>query len=399
MFKTTRKLAGVFCCGLLLSCFVGQTYAQPKPKLKADASMFAGFDKRMKDEIKAGKIVGCSAMVVQDGKVVFQKEWGKRDHKKDLPVKNDTIWRIYSMTKPITSVAVMQLVEKGKIKLDEPVATYLPEFKDLKVLKRDGTEVECERAMTVRDLLRHTSGLTYGFFGNSEVDKLYKKKSVLVFDKNIAETVTKLSKIPLLHQPGTRWHYSVSTDVLGRVIEVASKKTFAEYLSENIFKPLKMSDTFFTVPKDKLDRLAEMYRPSKDGLKPANKFASIRFVSQDNEYYSGGGGLCSTMNDYLRFSQMMVNGGELEGAKILKPETIKQMTTNQLTGKMASRGFKFGLGFRITNQGHFMWGGAAGTRFWCDPKNKIAGVYMIQINPYRAKRYGDDFCRLIYKKK
>ncbi len=372
--------------------------AQNKSALKVESSMFSKFDKRMQTEIKDGKIIGCSAMVMQNGKVVYKKKWGKRDQKKDLPVADDTIWRIYSMTKPITSVAVMQLVEAGKIKLDEPAATYLPEFKDLKVLKKDGTKVDCDRPMTVRDLLRHTSGLTYGFFGNTEVDKAYRSKRVMVFDKDLAESVTKLSKIPLLYQPGTRWHYSVSTDVLGRVVEVASGKSFAEYLDANVFKPLKMKDTFFTVPKEKLNRLAEMYMPDgKNGLKPANKFSSIRFVNQDNKYYSGGGGLCSTMDDYLRFCQMMINGGELDGKRILKSETIREMTINQLTGKMSAGFFKFGLGFRINLNGHYMWGGAAGTRFWCDPKNKIVGVYMIQINPYRSKPYGDDFCKLLYR--
>ena len=374
-------------------------FAQPSAPFKADPARFAEFDKQMESEIKAGKIVGCSAMVIQDGKLIYKKLWGKRDRKKDLPVTEDTIWRIYSMSKPITSVAVMTLVESGKLKLDEPVSTYLPEFKDLQVMKRDGTKVDCERQMTVRDLLRHTSGLTYGIFGNTNVDKAYQNERVLIFDKDVKETVAKLSKLPLLYQPGTRWHYSVSTDVLGRVVEVASGKTFAEYLEEKIFKPLKMDDTFFTVPTDKLKRFAEMYRPSGSGLKAANKFSSVRFVNQKNKYYSGGGGLCSTMKDYLQFCQMMVNEGELDGTRILKAETVKEMTKNQLTGKMASRGFKFGLGFRISPLGHYSWGGAAGTRFWCDPENKIVGVYMIQINPYRAKRYGDNFCRLLYRKR
>jgi CubicO group peptidase (beta-lactamase class C family) len=250
--------------------------------------------------------------------------------------------------------------------------------------------------MTIRDLLRHTSGLTYGFFGNTPVDQKYKKARVMVFDKNLAETISKLGKIPLQYQPGTRFHYSVSTDVLGRVVEVVSKKSFKAYLDENLFAPLEMNDTFFTVPKDKRNRFAEMYRPDgKGGLTAANRMSSYRFLNE-NELYSGGGGLCSTAGDYLNFCQMLVNDGKHKDKQILKSETIKEMFSNQLPKQASSRNFKFGLGFRIQD-GTYFWGGAAGTRFWVDPENKISGVFMIQINPFRGKNYGGEFKKFAYR--
>ena len=330
-------------------------FAQQPKSESLDPSRFSKYEKLIEGEIAEGKMVGCAAVLMKDGNRLYEKEWGQRDREKDLAVEKNTIWRIYSMSKPITSVAVMQLVEQGKLKLDEPVSTYLEEFKNLKVLQGDD-EVACEKEMTVRDLLRHTSGLTYGFFGNSEVDKTYRKKGVMIFDNNLKETVSKLSKIPLLHQPGSRWHYSVSTDVLGRVVEVASGKSFKEYLDENLFEPLEMKDTFFSVPKPKQSRFAQMYAPENGKLKPAAKWNSIRFT-QGTELYSGGGGLCSTCDDYLNFCQMLVNEGKFKDKQILKPETLKQMFTNQIPKGAGRRGFQFGLGFAISREGRYSWGG------------------------------------------
>ena len=353
------------------------------------------FSESIEAEIEAGKIVGCAALLFRNNEVEFSKTWGNRDREKNETVEADTIWRIYSMTKPITSVAVMQLVESGELKLDEPVSTYLPEFKELKV--QDGEVlVPCAREMTVRDLLRHTSGLTYGFFGNSEIDKMYSKAGILIRDKDVSETVSKLAEIPLMHQPGSRWHYSVSTDVLGRLVEVASGKSFKDYLHENIFQPLEMKDTFFTVPEDKRHRFAQLYAPDgQGGLKPANRWSSYRFLNE-TDFHSGGGGLCSTTDDYLCFCKMLMNEGELNGTRLLKSETVREMIKDQLPEKAARGSFKFGLGFHISPEGHYSWGGAAGTRFWVDPDKKIVGVFMVQINPYRAKEYGYQFKRVVY---
>lgn len=351
----------------------------------------------MSKEVDEGRIVGCMGLVYRDNKIAYFDIWGEQNRESKIPMSEDTIFRIYSMSKPITSVAVMQLVERGKVKLDDHASKYLPPLADVKVLLNDGTEVEPDRPISVRDLLRHTSGLTYGIFGDTEVDKRYKKAGILYLESTMEETVEKLGKIPLLHQPGTRWHYSVSTDVLGRLVEVASGQRFDEYLREHIFEPLGMNDTAFMVPKEKRERFAQMYRPEGEGqLTPANPWQSMRFLNPRNKYFSGGGGLCSTMADYLRFARALLNGGEFEGARIIKQETLALMTTNQLTGKAKSGPFKFGLGFAISPEGEFSWGGAAGTRFWVNPKRNMITMFMIQILPYQGN-YGGKMKKIVFE--
>ena len=346
-------------------------------------------DKLMQSEVDSGRVAGCLALIARGEKVAYFKTWGHRDREKEIAMSDDAIFRIYSMSKPITSVAVMQLVEQGKLKLDDPVSKYLPLLKQPKVLAGDTVEEteEAKREITVRDLLRHTSGLTYGFFGNTPVDQAYRRQRVLG-GQTIEQTVRKLGEIPLLHQPGSRWHYSVSTDVLGRLVEVVSKERFDKYLAAHIFQPLKMTDTFFTVPEDRLPRLAQMYVPDgQNKLKPASPLESFRFVTQANRFFSGGGGLCSTTRDYLRFCQALLNKGELDGKRILKAETVREMTSDQLK-EIESGNFKFGLGFSIGSEGEFSWGGAAGTRFWINPKRKLIAIHMIQIKPF-----GRDYVR------
>ncbi len=369
-----------------------------------DAKKLAAIDDAMQAHVDEGRIVGCSALVVRDGKVAYFRTWGDADREQQKPMTDDAIFRIYSMSKPITSVAVMQLVEQGKLDLDDPISKYLPELADMKVLvverdddgKETFEEVAAQREITPRDLLRHTSGFTYGFFGNSEVDKRYLQAGILRTGETIADMVSKLGKIPLKHQPGTRWEYSVSTDVLGRLVEVVSGERYDEYLNQHIFEPLKMTDTFFSVPRDKQDRLAQLYTGDGDKLKTAESVRSRRFVNP-TRFFSGGGGLCSTAGDYLRFCQMMLNEGELDGARVLKPETVRQMITNQLTDDIQRRpGLDFGLGFAISPEGRYSWGGAAGTRFWIDPENKIIGQFMIQIIPYENRNFGDRMREMVY---
>ncbi len=371
-----------------------------------DATKLTAIEAKMQQHIDAGQLVGGMGLVARGEKIVFAKTWGQRDREKQLPMTEDTIFRIYSMTKPITSVAAMILVEQGKIKLNDPVSQYLPALANRKVLietaENEGDvtteEVPAKREMTVRDLMRHTSGFTYGFFGNSEVDKRYKSALLLVTDRTLEDTITKLAQIPLKYQPASRWHYSVSTDVLGRVIEVASGQSLAEYFAEHIFQPLQMEDTFFTVPPEKLDRLAQMYTPDdKGGLRPANRLQSFRFVTPTNRFYSGGGGLCSTTGDYLTFCQMLLNGGRLGKHRILKTSSVKEMTRNQLrTIPGVARGFKFGLGFSINARGAYGWGGAAGTKFSIDPRNDLIIIYMVQINPTGQFNYAGEMNQIIY---
>ncbi len=399
--RLTVMLVVVICLGSFTRLSGSEPLAVVDPAQHGfDVEKLGAIDELMERNIQQGRMVGCTALVARADDVVYYKTWGQRDREADQPMTKDTIFRIYSMSKPITSVAIMQLVEQGKVDLDRPIETYLPEFANMKVLEITGDEkkeVDAKRQMTVRDLLRHTSGLTYGFFGSSDVDRKYLAKGILGSDRNLKETITKLASVPLKHQPGTVWEYSVSTDVLGRVVEVASEQRFDRYLQEHVFAPLKMNDTAFMVPQDKMKRFAQMYAPDGDGLKPARQWASRRFVNPKNEYFSGGGGLCSTTENYLRFCQMLLRGGELDGQRLLKSETIEEMTRNQLESDVKRRGgFRFGLGFAITPQGDYRWGGAAGTRFWINPEKKIIGIFMVQINPYR-RNYGEQMKQLVYR--
>ena len=363
-------------------------------ELGFDLNKLQSIDRKMTGLVKSGNVIGCSALILKDGEDVYFGKWGYQNKRQGIPVDRGTIFRIYSMTKPVTSIAAMQLVESGKLDLDAPIMTYLPEFAKLKVLEtRNGKSVEVEpkRKMTTRDLMRHTSGLTYGFFGNTPVDQQYRKAGVLMTDISIKSTVKKLGDIPLLNHPGTKFHYSASTDVLGRVIEVASGMKFDAYLNESVFKPLGMTDTFFAVPNQKQDRFAQLYTSKAKGkLGVASPLHSIRFYNEDNSFFSGGGGLCSTIDDYATFCKMLLAKGKFGETQIVKPETIDEMFTNQLAKieRPPGRGFQFGLGFRAFPQGDFGWGGAAGTRFWVHPEKQTAVIYMMQIMPVKQS-YGE----------
>jgi len=263
------------------------------------------------------------------------------------------------------------------------------------------------RPVSIRDLLRHTSGLTYGNFSNTPVDQLYRRVEVLG-QPTLAAMVTELAKIPLAYQPGTRWNYSVSTDVLGRLVEVLSGQPFDVYLRERIFEPLRMVDTGFHVESSERDRLAELYGHA--GTERALEVVAGRRYTPDETFFSGGGGLVSTAQDYARFAQMLLNGGELDGARILSPTTIELMTTDHLHDDGASflaEGWGFGLGFTVKNQpaldglpdsvGTYYWFGVAGTSFWIDPEQDLIGIFMIQINPNRDVNFRDQFKRLVYQ--
>jgi CubicO group peptidase (beta-lactamase class C family) len=349
------------------------------------------------------EMAGAVIAVARKGKVVMFEALGESEAGSGKPMKTDAIVRIFSMTKPITTVAAMMLVEDGKIKLDDPVSKYLLEFKDRRVHTGKGDEtVEAKREITVRDLMRHTSGLTYGIFGNTPVDQLYKKVGVFAAGDTLQDMMTKLGKVPLLYEPGTRWHYSVSTDVLGRIVEVASGKALDEFFAERIFKPLDMKDSGFFVPKDKFDRFAATH-----GIDAKEKKLTVTETADKSSYrtkpkwLSGGGGGVSTARDYLRFCQMLLNGGELDGVRLLKKETVAEMTRNQLpeeamkakNGGNAEVGEGFGLGFGVRvgkddptmgrAVGEYYWGGAASTHFWISPKQELVVVALEQFLPNR----------------
>ena len=344
--------------------------------------------------IDDGLMPGAVMLVARRGKVAWMSVQGKRAPDADDAMKFDSIFRIYSMTKPITSLVLMQLVEEGRLQVYDPVAKYLPEIGKMKV----GTEVtvdgrpalrlsDPERAMTVQDLLRHTAGLTYGNRGTSLVHKAYIDAKIGDRTATNEEMVKRLSGVPLLFTPGERWDYSVSVDVQGRLIEVLTGKTLMEAFNERVFQPLGMVDTAFQVPAAKLARAAQ------PGQKPNGPPMTPRFKVDDGaKYESGGGGLLGTTEDYLRFSLALANGGAFQGKRIIGRKTLEFMTADHV-GNRPGRpdGFGFGLGFEVHTKlggdsalmgsvGEYGWSGAAGTTFWVDPKEQLVGIYMVQAS-------------------
>jgi CubicO group peptidase (beta-lactamase class C family) len=389
---------------LILSTLGNNVFAQGAPEVKSKGrrlsqSTLKKINPAVKELVKSKAIPGAVVLVAQNNKVIYFKSFGHKKIETREEYKRDTIFRIFSMTKPITSVGALMLVDKGLLSLDAAVAKYIPSFKDLKVLE-EGKLVPPKRGMTVRDLLRHSSGLSYGFFGNSEVDKMYLKANVYDQSQSLEVMVDKLSRLPLAYHPGSQWHYSLSTDVLGRVIEIVSKQKLDHYLKTKIFDPLKMKDTGFYVPKSKLPRLAGNYRPDGNGgLAPAFGANGDPFT-RPTVFFSGGGGLVSTADDYLRFAQMLLNGGELDGVRIVKSTTIREMTKNQLAAKLLPlkvSGFTmpktgFGLGVSVRTGvlphepagvlGEFGWSGAASTSFSIAPKEKVIVLTLTQLMPF-----------------
>ncbi|MFK7913336.1 MAG: serine hydrolase domain-containing protein [Pseudomonadales bacterium] len=424
---------------LLILSTASTAQARDLRTVKADREGFSierltRIDAYMNQEVENGTMVGGLGLIARNGNIIYSSTWGQQDREAGVTMDEDAIFRIYSMTKPITGVALMMLFEEGKFLLDEPVAKYIPELANLKVAvstadgntsaRSDGTQSTTQgegdaaaegqtrapvRQPTIRDLMRHTAGMTYGVFGNTEVDRAYRKAGLLRQHADLKEFVTELGQIPLQYDPGTRWHYSVSVDVQGRLVEVLSGMRFGEFLRQRIFGPLGMDDTSFTIPKNKRDRLAQLYAPEgtpgslNAWLTPnagaklvvADDFANIGY-QPGATFESGGGGLLSTAMDYLRFSQMMLNGGELNGTRILAPRTVELMRSNHLgaASGLGRPGVGFGLDFAVLldpgaagdmgSVGEFNWGGAAGTRFWIDPVKNMVGVFMVQSLPHRT---------------
>jgi len=380
----------------------------------------ARIDDFVERHLEAHHFAGAVTVVARHGQVVQFKAYGMQDIEAGVPMSEGSIFRIYSMTKPITSVAVMMLFEEGHFLLNDPVSRYLPEFEGLEVGVEEVDEATQERVLktvptnrevSIRDLLRHTSGLTYGFWGSSLVDEMYLEKKVLTEDETIQDTVSKLATIPLKHRPGTVWEYSLSTDVLGRFVEVVAGQPFDEFLEERIFEPLGMEDTGFFVPSENVERLTTVYTPNEENtvISPQESGESRDFTKR-TRYFSGGGGLVSTAADYLRFSQMLLNGGELDDVRILGLETVELMTQDHL-GDVHDRrdlgSYGFGLGFGIAvdrgisgsilSGGSYGWGGMAHTGFWIDPREDLIGIFLIQILPEAPLAYRDLFRPVVYQ--
>jgi CubicO group peptidase (beta-lactamase class C family) len=373
--------------------------ARDLPTAKAESvgmstERLARLDEGMKSLVDQGRLAGVVTMVSRHGKVVAFDTAGKRDIASNAPMQRDSIFRIYSMSKPITGVAMMMLFEDGKWQLNDPVSKYIPEFANLKVYGSDATNnmvlKDQAHPMTMRELMSHTAGFTYGFFSNTPVDKLQRDADVLNVNNTLDEFIKRIAKLPLNAQPGSEWHYSISVDVQGYIVQKLSGMPFEEFLEKRIFKPLGMVDTGFYVPKEKLARLAEFYNYDKDGkLQPEHAGFNHDFSAKP-ALSSGGGGLVSTATDYMRFCQMLLNGGQLDGVRLLSPLTVELMRTNVLAANMPilAPGAGFGLDFAVYTdsalagglygKGTFWWGGAAGTWFWIDPVNDLIVIGMIQ---------------------
>ncbi len=345
------------------------------------------------------KIAGGIVLVARHGKVVFQEPYGLMNLQTGQPLRRDTIFRIYSMSKAITSAAALILHDEGKLDLNAPVVHCLPEFKDLKVLK-DGAEVPATKTMTIADLMRHTSGLIYGSDGDDPLAKLYNQVDVLDDYADLALMTKKLGQLPLRFEPGEDWEYGVSIDVLGRVVEVVSGQPLDEFFRMRIFEPLGMTDAGFYVPPKKVDRFAANYYSDDKGRMIIRDDPTQSSYLSKPGLLSGGGGLVGTASDYMRFLLMVAGGGELDGRRILSPESVRLMTTNQTPeqagwvtfGEEVRTGVAYGLGFSVTAEtseanpharvGEYGWGGAASTHFWISPQDDLIVVTMEQRMPY-----------------
>lgn len=403
-----RIITGMSLAGfLLLSSHAssGKELATAKPeKVGMSSTRLERLSELNQKYVDEGKLAGVVTMVARHGKIIHLDAAGTYGVDNTKPISQDTLFRIYSMTKPITAVALMMLYEEGAFQLNDPVAKFLPQFANMKVWTMVGT-VDAKKPITMHQLLTHTAGLSYGFDPKNPVDKLYRemRKSPAA---DLDAFIENLVELPLLFEPGERWHYSVASDVLGAVAEKISGMSFAEFLQQRVFDPLDMHDTFFNLPAEQADRFATNHRwdPKDKQLIPLLAGYPLYSSHTDVSLFLGGQGLVSTIGDYMKFAEMMRNGGTLNGARLLSPKTIEFMTQNHLgattqvsssgeapssTISASSQGTGFGLGFGIitnpakwgamSSEGTYFWGGAAGTVFWIDPVEDIVGIGMLQL--------------------
>ncbi|SFW70281.1 CubicO group peptidase, beta-lactamase class C family [Sinomicrobium oceani] len=401
----------------LISVVLTPVYAQ---KLQVSDPAQAGFSRERLDKIddmlqeyvSAKKIAGAVALIAHDGKIVYHKGTGYADIREKRNMAPNTIFRIASQTKAITSTAVMMLFEEGKLLLDDPVSLYIPEFKDQGVLDEfkpadsTYTTVPARRAVTIRDLLTHTSGIGYAVIGSKEANAIYARAGIpagfVAEPLKLGDKMKILAKLPLTHQPGEKFTYGLNTDVLGYVVEVVSGISLDDFFRQRIFQPLQMNDTYFYLPRDKQARLAEVYVENQAGETVEAPQVSHGGIDKDyplkgSTYFSGGAGLSSTAADYAAFLQMLLNGGIYNGKRLLSPDTIRLMTVNQIGELGLGYGNTFGLGFEIVgkggsaalpwHEGSFSWGGYFGSHYWVDPASGIVAVILTQEVPNRE--WGD----------
>lgn len=372
-------------------------------------------DEVMNRYIDAKKLVGTLSLVSRNGEIVHLSANGQRDRENALPMNNDTIFRIYSMTKPITAVAAMTLWEQGKFHMNDPITKYLPELANLKVyVSGKGETMVLEDATSpirVIDLFMHTAGFSYGFTG-SEVDNLYRNSPIGLGKAERSTVLQELAKLPLNHQPGTQWHYGVNTDVIGFMVERITGKKLGEYMQEVIFEPLSMVDTGFFVAPENVARFAQVYGPNEKGQTVLNENEPLGDFLSDPAIHNGGGGLTSTIHDYHKFAQMLLNNGEYNGERILGRKTVEYLTSNHLPPALVPfqddvPGEGYGLAMSVTvdhNQNLFMgstgdygWGGAASTYFRIDPKENMVIMAFAQFLPMGFHPYHDDFRNVVYQ--
>jgi CubicO group peptidase (beta-lactamase class C family) len=376
-------------------------------------------DNLMQDYVDLGKLAGVVSLIARSDQIVHQGAFGLRDLISGHSMDADAIFRIYSMTKPITSLAFMMLYEQGLLQLTDPVRKFLPEFEKVQILEPDGAHVDPDRQMIVLDLLRHTAGLSYGGFRNSQdpVDQLYDQADLFNSAISLDEMVRRVADLPLIHHPGEVWRYSVATDVLGRLIEVISGSPIEEFLDQHIFEPLGMVDTAFSYSTEKMDRFATVYEwVEGDGLQPLNASDAGNYLNPN--LHLGGQGLASTAQDYLRFAQLMQNKGEWQGTRIIERETVESMVMNHLPDALIPisyngiveaqlPGIGFGLGFSVLtdpdqagimgSQGDYGWGGYAETYFWVNPREQFAAIFMAQFMPSLRYPIRNEFRTLVYQ--
>jgi CubicO group peptidase (beta-lactamase class C family) len=374
-----------------------------------DAAALERLSAALKDRVASGHIPGAVALIARHGKVAYFEGFGRLDPASEAPMGTDAIFRIYSMTKAIVSVAVMMLWEEGRLLLSDPIGRYLPALASPKVGIVTGstyTSVDTERPITVQDLLRHTSGLTYEFRGDTPIHKAYAEARVARLKQTNAEQVETLGQLPLLYQPGTKWEYSRSTDVLGRLVEVISGQTLGSFLTDRVLRPLGMTDSGFSVPESAQGRIAEPFAKDPEG----GTDVALLNVRRPAVFESGGGGLVATTMDYARFLAMLIGNGRLDRTRLLGRKTVELMTSDHLgtvTGSpdLLPPGHGFGLGFAVRTSpgmapfpgsvGSYFWGGAAGTTFWVDPTERLFAILMIQA-PVQREHYRVLFRDLVY---
>ena len=374
--------------------------------------------------LEPGRIAGALTLVARRGKVAFLSPIGKMDRERDVPMRADTLFRIYSMTKPVASVALMMLHERGALQLSDPVLKWLPGWDQLRVYRHgrypNFVTAPAERPMTVRDILTHTSGLSYGIMERTHVDAAYRKLGIGEGQGTLSDMIEKLGQLPLEFSPGTRWGYSVATDVVARLVEILSGRRFDEYLREQIFEPLGMVDTGYTVVADKLPRYSASYARAPGGGMTLHDDPADSAYARPRTLFTGTSGLISTAPDYLRFAEMLRRGGAIDGVRLLGPRTVRYMTQNHLPGgvelaRIATEstfsetrfeGVGFGLGFHVVmdpvraqvpgSAGEYGWGGMASTNFWIDPLEELTFVFMTQLVPSSALNIRAELRSIVY---